>query len=74
MFLNTIIANTVLMTTVLKTSVFDTINNVISFMVNYNNLDKYDIMIYNYDANTVRFTITRIEDSVLIFTGDLLSG
>lgn len=59
------------MTTVLKASTFDLINDIIIALADYDKLKEHDIMLYNYDTDMIRFTVTRIEDGVLIFTGDI---
>ncbi len=54
------------MTTVLNGKTFDVINDIIGNFCEYNDLDKYQICVYNEDKENIRLTINRKEDNALL--------
>jgi len=62
------------MTTIMLTSTFDMINDIVANLVNYEDRDKYEVMVYNdSDPDYIILSVTLKTSSKELFSGKIVN-
>lgn len=59
------------MTTALKGSTVYIISKILSIIINYDDADKYEVLLYNSSKGYIKIKITRNSDGKEMFYGDI---